>query len=76
MDVGSVSLHMHRFPGRRSEKFDGNARLARETVSSIEHAGKNNGIAGREHDSVYGKLCRALDAEHEVCTMGEPNLHI
>jgi hypothetical protein len=47
-----------------------------ETVSSIKHVGKNNGTAGREHDSIYRKLCQALDAEHEVCTMGKPILHI
>jgi hypothetical protein len=46
-----------------------------ETAQAIEHAGKN-GTAGREHDSVYGKLGRALDAEHEVCAMGKSVLRI
>jgi hypothetical protein len=64
---------------QQSEKFDGNARLAvMETDcpgQAIRAMGKN-GTVGRGHDSMYGKLYRALDAEHEVCTMGKSILHI
>ena len=46
-----------------------------ETAQAIEHIGKNSTV-GREHDSVYRKLGRALDAEHEVCAMGKSVLRI